>query len=118
MKRIAMTVATALLIGLGIMVMAPAAKAAGLKCTAEDGKSACTAAQVADLNQGIMTGRRMHKPFLVDVESVSLGPNGTLVCKQTNGSACSDDQLAAVIAASKKSGGGIQVMKSVDRASP
>ena len=118
MKRHAMMAATALLIGLGFLAMAPTARAAGLRCTGADGKTACSAAQVADINTGIMTGKRQHKPFLVDVESVSLGQNGALDCKQTNGSVCTADQLSAGIAASSQSGGGIHVMKVVDKASP
>ena len=118
MKRSAVMAATALLVGLGMLVTASTARAAGLKCTAADGKTACSAAQVRDINTGIMTGKRQHKPFLMDVESVSLGVNGALDCKQINGSVCTADQLSAVIAASKQSGGGIQVMKVVDKASP
>jgi hypothetical protein len=118
-----MVAATALLVGLGLLAMAPVAKAAGLRCTAADGKSACTAAQVADINTGIMTGKRQHKPFLVDVESVSLGANGALDCKQTNGSVCTAEQLSAIVdfAMSTHSHGGkadIQVTKTVDKASP
>ena len=39
----------------------------------------------------------MHKPYLVDVESVSLGANGTLDCKQTNGSVCTEQQISAIV---------------------
>jgi hypothetical protein len=105
---------------------AAAASMAGLKCTGDDG-SACSPAQVADLNSGILVGRRQHEPLRL-VQAVSQGPNGQLKCTQTNGSACTDAQLSTVIevaeetaAASKtknKGGGGFHVMKSIDVASP
>ena len=120
MKRSTLVAAAALLIGLGMLAMTPTAKAAGLKCASADGKSACTTAQVADLNSGILVGRRMHKP-LVMVKEVTLGPNGTLQCTQTNGSACTDDQLSAVmaVAASTHSAAGeIRITKSIDKSSP
>ncbi len=103
-----------------------AASTAGLKCTGDDG-TACSPAQVADLNSGILVGRRQHEPLRL-VQAVSQGPNGQLKCTQTNGSACTDAQLSAVIevagetsAASKtknKGGGGFHVTKSIDVASP
>jgi len=68
-----------------------------LRCTGADGKSACTEAQARDVATGLATGKRMHKPYLVDVESVSLGANGTLDCKQTNGSVCTDEQISAIV---------------------
>ena len=68
-----------------------------LRCTSADGKSACTAEQARDVATGLATGKRMHKPYLVDVESVTLGSNGTLDCKQTNGSACTDEQISAIV---------------------
>ena len=76
---------------------------------------------------GQAVGRRQHEPLRL-VQAVSQGPNGQLKCTQTNGSACTDAQLSAVIevaeetaAASKtknKGGGGFHVMKSIDVASP
>ncbi len=114
--------------GAGQAAAAPVAapSTAGLKCTGDDG-SACSPAQVADLNSGILVGRRQHEPLRL-VQAVSQGPNGQLKCTQTNGSACTDAQLSAVIevaeetaAASKtknKGGGGFHVMKSIDVASP
>ena len=68
-----------------------------LRCTGADGKSACTVEQARDVATGLATGKRMHKPYLVDVESVMLGANGTLDCKQTNGSACTDEQISAIV---------------------
>ena len=68
-----------------------------LRCTGADGKSACTAEQARDVATGLATGKRMHKPYLVDVESVTLGSNGTLDCKQTNGSVCTDEQISAIV---------------------
>jgi hypothetical protein len=68
-----------------------------LRCTGADGKSACTAEQARDIATGLATGKRMHKPFLVDVESVTLGSNGTMDCKQTNGSVCTDEQISAIV---------------------
>ena len=79
--------------------MSPSSVAATstLRCTGADGKSACTEAQARDIATGLATGKRMHKPYLVDVESVSLGANGTLDCKQTNGSVCTDEQISAIV---------------------
>jgi hypothetical protein len=109
-----------LLIGVGLLTMGQAARAAGLKCTGADGKTSCTAAQVADINRGIVTGRRMHKPLMM-VKEVGLGPNGMLQCTQTNGTACTDEQLSEIIsvAATTHSGGSaFHVMKTTDKASP
>ena len=79
--------------------MAPSSVAtkSTLRCTGADGKSACTEAQARDIATGLATGKRMHKPYLVDVESVSQGANGTLDCKQTNGSVCTDEQISAIV---------------------
>jgi len=117
MKRNAIAATAALLIGLGTLAMAPTAKAAGLKCAGADGKSACTAAQVDDLNRGIATGRRMHQPLTM-VKEVTLGPSGTLQCTQTNGSACTDDQLSAVMAVAASTHSAaveIRITKSTDK---
>lgn len=103
------------MVGAGLLTIGPAARAAGLKCTGADGKTACTEAQAADINRGIVTGRRMHKPFVM-VQGVRLGPKGTLVCTQTNGAACTDEQLSEII--SMMAGGPIHVMKTTDKASP
>ena len=107
--------AMVVMVGAGLLTIGPSARAAGLKCTGADGKTACTEAQAADINRGIMTGRRMHKPFVM-VQGVTLGPNGTLVCKQTNGAACTEEQLSEIITV--MSGGPIHVMKTTDKASP
>jgi hypothetical protein len=115
-----MSAALALLVGLGLPALAPVANAAGLKCTGADGKSACTAAQVADLNQGIASGKRMHKPLTM-VKEVTLGPNSTLQCTQENGSACTDEQLSeimAVAASTHSAAGAFHITKSIDKASP
>jgi len=122
MKRSAIVAAAALLAGMGLLASAPTARAAGLKCTGADGKTACTAAQVADINHGILVGKRMHKPLLM-VKEVTLGKNGALLCTQTDGSACTDEQLSEVKewAMSTHSHGGksdIQVVKTMDKASP
>ncbi len=115
--------------GAGQMAGASAAAApmaapstAGLKCTGSDGATACTAAQVADLNRGISTGRRMHQPLAM-VQGVTQGSNGRLKCTQTNGSACTDAQLSAVIEVAgenqtKSTSGEIRIVREVDRASP
>lgn len=117
MRRSTMARVMVLVVGLGLLSMGQSAKAAGLKCAGADGKTACTAAQVADINHGILVGKRMHKPLAM-VKEVSLGPNGTLVCKQTDGSACTDDQLSEIISVTKAGGGSIQIMKTMDKASP
>jgi type VI protein secretion system component Hcp len=62
----------------------------------------------------------MHKP-LVMVKEVTLGPNGTLQCTQTNGSACTDDQMSAVMAVGAEThsaAGEIRITKSIDKSSP
>jgi hypothetical protein len=101
---------------------AAAASSATLTCTSADGSSACTDQQVADVNQGILTGRRMHKPFLMTVKGVTQGSiKGTLECTQDDGSGCSDDQLSAIISLAStthSSDGEIVIMKEVDKASP
>ncbi len=98
------------------------ASSATLTCTSADGTSYCTDQQVSDLNQGIVTGRRMHKPFLMTVKGVTQGGlKGTLECTQTDGSGCSDDQFAAIISlasTTNSSDGEIVIMKEVDKASP
>lgn len=119
MKQSVKTAATVLVVGLGLLSMGQVARAAGLKCQGADGKSACTAAQVADVNLGIATGRRMHKPLTM-VKEVDLASNGTLRCTQTNGSACTEEQLDAVVAvaaSTHSSHGAFQIMKTTDKAS-
>jgi hypothetical protein len=95
---------------------------AALKCTGADGASACTDQQVYDLNQGIMTGRRMHKPYLLTVKGVTQGSvKGSLVCTQNDGSACTDDQVAAIISLASTTNsrdGTIHIVREVDSASP
>jgi hypothetical protein len=115
MKRNIRFVAMVVMVGAGLLTVGPASKAAGLKCTGADGKTACTEAQAADINRGITAGKRMHKPFAM-VQGVRLGPNGTLLCKQTNGAACTDEQLSEIV--SVMAGGPIHVMKTTDKASP
>jgi hypothetical protein len=93
----------------------------GLQCTGADGSSACTAQQVADVNQGILVGRRMHKPYLATVKGVTQGPGGTMGCTQDDGSACTDEQVSAVISVAStthSSDGEIHIVKEVDQASP
>ena len=68
-----------------------------LRCTSSDGSSACTADQVAELNRGIVSSRRQRKPLSM-VQYLDLEPNGWLKCSQMDGSACTDEQLSAVIA--------------------
>jgi hypothetical protein len=66
------------------------------KCTGPDGKTACTAAHVKQLNEGMATGRRQHQP-LETVKSVSLAkPDVTLACTQNDGTACTAEQLDAL----------------------
>jgi hypothetical protein len=66
------------------------------KCTGPDGKTACTAAHVKQLNDGMATGRRMYQP-LEAVKAVSLASSdGTLKCEQNNGAACTTEQLDAL----------------------
>jgi hypothetical protein len=68
-----------------------------LRCTSFEGSSACTADQVAALNRGIVGSRRQRKAISI-VQDLDLEPNGWLKCSQMDGSACTDEQLAAVIA--------------------
>jgi hypothetical protein len=106
----------------------PAAHAAAapghtFKCTAGTANTPCTAADVQNLNAMVVSGKRMHKPFLL-IASISLaGADGSLTCTQTNGAACTDDQMNDInnYAAQQKKGGGkgcCTVMKSTDMASP
>jgi len=99
MKHNAVNATMVLLVGAGILTMGQAAHAAGLTCTGADGKSACTAEHVAAVNDQIVTGKRMHKPALMDVKGVTQGKNGMLVCTQNNGNECSSDQIDAIVAA-------------------
>jgi hypothetical protein len=109
------------LVGAGILTMGQAAHAARLKCTGADGKTACTASQVADLNAGIASGKRMHQPLVMDVDSVSLGKNGMLVCRKAGGGMCTDDQIDAIVSlasTTKSSSTPFHVTRTVDSASP
>jgi hypothetical protein len=120
MRQNISSAATALLLGAGLLAMGQSARAAGLKCTGPDGKASCTAQQVADLNSGILVGKRMHKPLAL-VQGVTLGSNGTLKCTQTNGAACTDDQLSAIMSlapSTHSSAGTIHIVREVDKASP
>ena len=106
MKRITMATALALAAALQTMGQAapkerkaPAAATATAvpvaKCTGPDGK-ACTAAHVKQVNDAMVTGRRMHKP-LEAVKAVSLASSdGTLKCEQNDGTACTAEQLEAL----------------------
>lgn len=94
-----------------------------LRCLAADEKTPCTAAQVDQFNQLIVTGRRSY-PELAAIRSVSLAsPDGTLRCTQNNSAPCTAAQIQAVkqYAAAKKkkgSGGCICVVREIDAASP
>jgi hypothetical protein len=119
MKRSAM--AMVILAGLFFMTVDPSASAATLKCMGADGRTACSVQQVAALNQGIATGRRMHKPLLADVKGVTQGANGSLECTQMNGSACTDQQLDAVVGLAQSthsSAGTFHIVKEIDKSSP
>ncbi len=70
-----------------------------LRCTSGDGSSTCTAEQVAGLNRGIVSSRKQRKPLAM-VQDLDLEPNGWLKCSQMDGSACTNEQLSAVIAVS------------------
>lgn len=85
--------------------------------SAMDDWSTCSAAQVRDLNSGIMSGKRQHKPLSM-VDSVSLSSDGSLDCKQTSGEACTADQVQAIIDLSSQSGGSVVVVRKIDMASP
>ena len=109
-----------LLAGLFSFAIGPSASAASLKCTGTSGMS-CSAQQVAALNQGIASGRRMHKPFLMTVKGVTQGSNGSLMCTQDNGTACTDQQLDAIVAlapSTHSSDGEIVIVKEMDKSSP
>ena len=128
MKRIA-TFAMIVLVASALQAMGQAAAAgkpggmaatAAMKCTGANGKSACTAQQVADLNSGIASGKRQHEPLRL-VRGVTLGRNGTLQCTQNNGSACTEQQIAAIMAiapSTHSKDGEIHIMKEVDKSSP
>jgi hypothetical protein len=119
MKRIGIALAVALLAGLAFQAVG---YAAGLQCTGADGKSACTAKQVSDLNAGIVTGKRMHKPLLMSIQSLTpRKAGGGLTCTQDNGSACTDEQIDAIISlasSTHSSDGEIHITKTMDKSSP
>lgn len=68
---------------------------ATIQCTRADGKP-CNSGDVAEIAQGMATGRRVHKPFLAEIKSVTGNPDGTLVCTQNNGQPCNQDQVKAL----------------------
>ncbi len=87
-----------------------------LRCTSSDGSSACTADQVADLNRGIVSSRRQRKPLSM-VQYLDLEPNGWLKCSQMDGSACTDEQLSAVISVASEvqsRGASLRLSRQVD----
>jgi hypothetical protein len=144
MKRIGIALAMVILFGSALQVIgqakggtkpaaaapqaapaaAPAATSSGaaLKCTGADGVSACTKQQVYDLNSGLATGKRMHKPYLAEIEGLTMRKaGGGLTCTQTDGSACTDDQLDAIIelaSTTNSSDGAIVITKTWDSSSP
>ncbi len=94
----------------------------GIKCMAGAEKSACTAADVQDMNRIVVTGRRMHKPLAM-IGSVQLaGPDGTLTCTQTSGAPCTDEQTAALrdYIAAQSSGASrpFFIVREVDKSTP
>jgi len=121
MKRNFLFSGMVVLAGLALLMMSPVAHAASLRCTGADGKTACTAAQVADIQSGLATGKRMHKPLLMDVDSVSLGSDGMLVCRKAGGGMCTDQQLDAIVSLSSSTNspeGAIHITKEIDKSSP
>jgi len=116
MKRTLLVPVFALLVASALPIYA-----AGLKCTGANGKASCTASQIGALNAAIVTGTSMHKPLLLDVKGVTPGKNGTLNCTQTNGSACTDAQLSAIIGLASSAhspDGPITITKEMDMSSP
>ncbi len=94
----------------------------GIKCMAGAGKTACTAADVQDVNRMVVTGRRMHKPLAM-IGSVRLaGPDGTLTCSQTSGAPCTDEQTAALrdylASQSSSTSRPFFIVREVDKSSP
>ena len=118
MKRSIVLPAILLLAGMAFLAMGQSASAAGLKCAGAGGKSACTAAQIASLNAGIASGKRMHKPFVMDIDSVSAGANGTLVCRKAGGGMCTEQQIDALVEQSKTISSEIIITKTRDMSSP
>ena len=101
---------------------ATASSGHGIKCMAGAEKSACTAADVQDINRMVVTGRRMHKPIAM-IGSVQLGgPDGTLTCSQTSGAPCTDEQTAAlrdyVAGQSGSASRPFFIVREVDKSSP
>ena len=89
-----------------------------LRCTGGDGSSTCTAEQVADLNRGIVSSRRQRKPLSM-VQDLDLEPNGWLKCSEMDGSACTDEQLSAVIVVASEvqsRGGSFRLSRQVEMA--
>ena len=103
------------------LASAPAAQAATvLKCTAANGTTPCTRTQVFYLNKNMVSARDAHQELAM-VRYISMDPNGTLKCIQTNGTACTDDQLADIIAIAERvqsADGPFFIRKEVDSTSP
>jgi hypothetical protein len=94
MKRF--MIALALTLAAALQTMGQAAATPVAKCIGPDGKTACSSAHVKQLNDGMVTGRRVYKP-LETVKAVSLASSdGTLKCEQNNGQACTPEQLDAL----------------------
>ena len=89
-----------------------------LQCTSADASSPCTADQVAVLNRQIVESRKQHKP-LDDVQNLDLGQHSWLKCSQMDGTACTDEQLSAVMAVASEGQArrsGLRLVKPVEMA--
>lgn len=120
MKR-SMFLPALLLAAVAFLSVSQIANAASLRCVGADGKTACTAAQFSDLQTGLATGKRMHKPLLMDVESISEGKDGTIVCRKAGGEQCDDKIVDAIVqlgSSTKPTAAPFHVVKTTDSASP
>jgi hypothetical protein len=89
-----------------------------LQCTSADASSPCTADQVAVLNRQIVESRKQHKS-LSEVQNLDLGQHSWLKCSQMDGTACTGEQLSAVIAVASEGQArrsGMRLVKPVEMA--
>lgn len=68
-----------------------------LACRNADGQSACSDAQLRDISTGVCSGKRQHSPVSMGLSLKITSPDGSMVCTQSDGKACSDEQLQAVV---------------------
>jgi hypothetical protein len=87
-----------------------------LQCTSANASAPCTLDEVAVLNRQIVESRKQHKP-LAEVQNLDLGQHSRLKCSQMDGTACTDEQVSAVLAVASEGlarRSGLRLMKPVE----